>query len=70
SISSDFAYREVGEKYGVVVTDGELKGLLIRAIFVIGKNGRIVYQEIVSDVGQEPNYNKVMQAIKTANSHQ
>lgn len=68
SIASDFAYSEVGENYGVVVTDGELKGLLIRAIFIVGKNGRIVYQEIVSDINKEPDYNKVMEAIKTANS--
>lgn len=68
SISSDFAYREVGDRYGVVVTSGELKGLLIRAIFVIGKNGRIIYQEIVSDINKEPDYNKVMEAIKTANT--
>jgi thiol peroxidase len=68
SIASDFAYGEVGENYGVVVTDGELKGLLIRAIFIIGKNGRIIYQEIVSDINKEPDYNKVMDAIKTANA--
>lgn len=70
SIASDFAYREVGEKYGVMITNGELTGLLVRAIFVVGKNGRVVYQEIVSDIAKEPNYNKVIEAIKTANSHQ
>lgn len=69
SIASDFAYGEIGEKYGVAVTDGELKGLLIRAIFIVGKNGRIVYQDIVSDISKEPAYDKVMEAIKTANSH-
>ncbi|MFA5232928.1 MAG: thiol peroxidase [Sulfurimonas sp.] len=70
SIASDFAYREVGEKYGVMITSGELTGLLVRAIFVVGKNGRVVYQEIVSDIAKEPNYNKVIEAIKTANAHQ
>ncbi|QOY53674.1 thiol peroxidase [Candidatus Sulfurimonas marisnigri] len=65
-VSSDFAHREVGEKYGVVITDGELKGLLIRAIFVIDKDGKIMYQEIVPDIGMHPNYNKVMNAIDTA----
>ncbi|MDQ1245389.1 MAG: thioredoxin-dependent peroxiredoxin [Campylobacterota bacterium] len=68
SIASDFAYGEVGENYGVVVTGGELKGLLIRAIFIVGKNGRIIYQEIVKDINKEPDYNKVMEAIKTANA--
>ncbi|MFA5453698.1 MAG: thiol peroxidase [Sulfurimonas sp.] len=68
SIASDFAYGEVGEKYGVAIKNGELKGLLIRAIFIVGKNGRIVYQEIVKDINKEPDYNKVMEAIKTANA--
>lgn len=68
SVASDFAYQEVGEKYGVAITSGELKGLLIRSIFIIGKNGRIVYQEIVPDINQEPDYDKVMDAIKTADS--
>ncbi len=68
SVASDFAYQEVGDKYGVAITSGELKGLLIRSIFIIGKNGRIVYQEIVPDINQEPDYDKVMDAIKTADS--
>lgn len=68
SIASDFAYGEVGEKYGVVIKEGELKGLLIRAVFIVGKNGRIVYQEIVKDINKEPDYNKVIEAIKTANA--
>lgn len=68
SIASDFAYGEVGANYGVVVTNGELKGLLIRAIFIVGKNGKIIYQEIVKDINKEPDYNKVMEAIKTANA--
>lgn len=66
TVASDFAYQEVGDKYGVQISDGELKGLLIRSIFVISKNGRIVYQEIVPKINQHPNYDKVMRAIKTA----
>ena len=68
TVASDFAYQEVGDRYGVAITDGELKGLLVRSIFVIGKNGRVMYQEIVSDIDTEPNYDKVMDAIKTADS--
>lgn len=68
TIASDFAYQEVGNKYGVAIADGELKGLLIRSIFIISKNGRIVYQEIIPDINIEPDYNRVIEAIKTANS--
>ncbi len=66
TIASDFANGEVGDKYGVSIIEGELKGLLIRSIFIISKSGRIIYQEIVPDIAQEPNYAKVMQAIKLA----
>ena len=68
TIASDFAYREVGERYGVSIVEGEYRGLLIRAVFVIGKNGRIVYQEIHSDINREPDYEKVMHAIKMADA--
>lgn len=68
TVASDFAYQEVGDKYGVSITEGELRGLLVRAIFIIGKNGRIVYQEIVPSIAQEPDYKKVMEAIKTADA--
>lgn len=68
SIASDFAYQEVGENYGVSVVNGELKGLLIRSIFIIDRNGRIIYQEIVPDINVELDYDKVMQTIKTADS--
>lgn len=68
TVASDFANREVGDKYGVSIIEGELKGLLLRSIFIISKSGRIVYQEIVPDVIQEPDYEKVMQAIKLADS--
>ena len=66
TIASDFAHREVGENYGAAITSGEYTGLLIRAIFVVDKNGRIVYQEIVPEVTHEPQYDKVMEAIQTA----
>ncbi len=65
-LASDFANQEIGNKYGVGIIEGELKGLLVRSIFIISKSGRVVYQEIVPDITKEPNYEKVMKAIKTA----
>ena len=65
-VSSDFAHREVGERYGTVITDGELQGLLIRAVFIINKEGEIIYQEIVPELGKHPNYNKIMSVIEVA----
>lgn len=64
TVASDFANQEVGNKYGVSIIEGELKGLLIRSVFIISKSGRIVYQEIVPDIAQEPDYDKIIKAIK------
>jgi len=68
TVASDFAYQEVGDKYGVAIIEGELRGLLVRSIFIIGRNGRVMYQEIVSDINMEPDYDKVMDAIRTADA--
>jgi len=68
SVGSDFEHRDVGSKYGVVITAGESEGLLIRSIFVIGKDGKVLYEEIVSELTLHPNYDNVMNVIKMANS--
>ena len=67
TISSDFARREVGENYGVVITEGTLEGLLARAVFIIDKRGRILYQEIVPEIAQEPDYKKVLGILRELN---
>ncbi|WP_295701057.1 thiol peroxidase [uncultured Helicobacter sp.] len=53
-VASDFIAKEFGEKYGVLIGDGALKGLLARAIFVI-KDGKIAYKDIVSEITELPN---------------
>jgi thiol peroxidase len=60
---SDFRAKEFGKKYGVFMETGILKGLLARAVFIIDKNGILVYNEIVSDITKEPNYEETLKAI-------
>lgn len=52
--ASDFVNKEFGEKYGVLMADGALRGLLARAVFVV-KNGKIAYVELVSEITEMPN---------------
>jgi thiol peroxidase len=61
---SDFREKEFALKYGVYIDDGVLKGLHTRAVFVIGKDGKLVYKEMVSEITHEPDYDKVMGSIK------
>jgi len=58
---SDYQDRSFGENYGVLIK--ELK-LLARSVFVIGKDGRIAYREIVKEVTAEPDYAAALSAAK------
>ena len=62
TVASDYRYNAVGYKYGVVIKEGLLAGILARAIFVI-KDGKVIYKELVSEVTKEPNYDAVLEAI-------
>lgn len=63
TVASDFRYRDM-EKYGVVIAEGALKGILARAVFVIDGTGKITYAELVPEIGQEPNYDAAIEALR------
>lgn len=52
------------EKYGVLMTDGPLAGLLARAVVVVNPEGEVVYTEMVPEITQEPNYDAALKAIR------
>lgn len=60
---SDFR-SDFGWKYGVELIDSPMKGLLSRAVVVIDPAGKIVYEEQVADISQEPNYEAAINAVK------
>lgn len=60
---SDFRNKEFGKKFGVLMDSGALKGLLARAIFVIDKDSKIIYKELVSEITNEPDYEGVIKSI-------
>jgi thiol peroxidase len=60
---SVFRNPEFGEKYGVMIEDGPVAGLLSRAVVVIDENGKIVYTEQVKELSNEPDYEAMVQAI-------
>ena len=53
---SSFRNPEFGNDYGLTISDGPLRGLLSRAVIVIDGSGKVVYNEQVPEIGQEPNY--------------
>lgn len=50
--------------YGVLLTEGPLKGLLARAVVVVNEEGRVVYTQLVDEIRNEPDYDKAIAALK------
>lgn len=60
---SDFRYNDFGNELNVEMVNGPLKNLLARAVFVLDKEHRIQYLELVEDITYEPNYDKALEAL-------
>ncbi len=60
---SVFRNTEFAENYGLLITNGPLKGLLARAIVVINPQGYISYTELVPEITNEPNYQAAINSI-------
>jgi len=67
-VCSDFRGREFGTTYGLTIADGVVRGLLARAVFVIGKDGKVAYKELVSEVTAEPNYDAALECASALSS--
>lgn len=61
-VGSDYQSGAFGEAFGVMID--ELK-LLARSVFVLDKDGKVVYSEIVPEVTHEPNYENALTALKS-----
>ncbi len=59
---SDFRDREFGRSYGLVIKE---LGLLARAVFVIDRDGKVAYREIVKETGEQPDYDAAIEAART-----
>lgn len=60
--ASDYRNFGFASDYGVLLED---LGLLTRAVFVIDKQGIIKYIQFVPEVTQEPDYEAVLEKVKT-----
>ena len=53
-----------GKDWGVAIVDGPLAGVTSRAVVVLDENDKIVYEEQVPEIKQEPNYDAALAALK------
>lgn len=58
---SDHKDASFGENWGALIK--ELR-LLTRAVFVIGKDGKVAYVEYLGEITEEPNYDGALAAVK------
>jgi len=56
--------RKFAEDYGVLIEDGPLAGVTARAVVVLDQNNKVLHSELVSEVAEEPNYEKALAALK------
>ncbi len=58
---SDFKGATFARAYGVYI---ENLGISARAVFVVDRDGKIAYTQLVPEISQEPNYEEVLQKAK------
>jgi thiol peroxidase len=56
--------REFLHAYGVDITSGPLAGVAARAVVVLDEKDTILHAELVPEIGQEPNYDAALAALK------
>jgi thiol peroxidase len=50
--------------YGVLIAEGPLAGLTARAVIVLDENDTVRHAELVSEIGNEPDYQAALDAVK------
>ncbi|GAA68249.1 thiol peroxidase [Pseudoalteromonas sp. APC 3358] len=59
---SDSVWRDFGQKYGLIIKD---MGLLTRTVFILDERHNVIYKQLVSSLSTEPEYNSVIEKLKT-----
>ncbi|MBP1676959.1 MAG: thiol peroxidase (atypical 2-Cys peroxiredoxin) [Bacteroidetes bacterium] len=54
--ASDFRYNNFATDYGVLMNDGPLAGLMARSVVAIDETGKVVYNQLVPEIVEEPSY--------------
>ena len=60
-VVSDVVDAEFGLKYGVLIKE---RRYLRRAVFIVGRDGKLTYVNYLPTLGQEPDYDEVINAAK------
>jgi thiol peroxidase len=56
--------KKFAQDYGILITDGALAGVTGRAVVVVDEHDKVTYTQLVPEIGQEPDYDKALAALK------
>ena len=56
--------REFLRNYGVEITSGPLAGVAARGVVVLDENDTVVHSQLVPEIGQEPDYDAALAALR------
>ncbi|MEN9355142.1 MAG: hypothetical protein RL318_2467 [Fibrobacterota bacterium] len=59
------SFRDAGfeSAYGILMTDGPLKGLIARSVVVLDEAGVVKYTQLVNEIADEPDYAAALAAL-------
>lgn len=60
---SSFRNHSVHKSLGVDITTGPLAGLTSRAVIVLDENNQVLHSELVSEIKQEPDYERALAVL-------
>lgn len=60
---STFRHGEFATDYGVAIADGAMRGLTARAVIILDADNRVLYSQLVPEIGEEPDYDTALAAL-------
>ncbi|WP_153502558.1 thiol peroxidase [Cumulibacter manganitolerans] len=58
------AFRDdFGQRFGVTMTDGAMRGLLARSVVVVDTDGTVLHSQLVPEITTEPDYDAAVAAL-------
>lgn len=61
---SELRNSDFGNTYGIRMADGPMAGLFARALAVIDEKGVVIYNQLVPEIAQEPDYEPVLRILR------
>lgn len=55
--------RNFGKDYGVLIEDGPLEGITARAVVVLDADNKVIYSQLVGEIGEEPDYEAALAVL-------